>query len=101
MKQPAGLISVLLDTNADQAERDDAAMDLASYDHSEAAEALAKVAAMPETPDMVLASCGESLAEIWVRKGAINFEQYEVLRSQAKKEANAYINSKQPALFNS
>ena len=37
MKQPQGLIEVLLDVTASEADRDDAAMDLAAYDEPERA----------------------------------------------------------------
>ena len=45
MQQPQGLIEVLLDTTASEADRDDAAMDLAAYDEPEAEEALIRVGA--------------------------------------------------------
>ncbi len=35
MKQPQGLIEILLDVTASEADRDDAAMDLAVYDEPE------------------------------------------------------------------
>ena len=68
MKQPQGLIEVLLGVTASEAERDDAAMDLAAYDEPEVEEALIRVGADSSTPNPVAASCGESLAEIWLRK---------------------------------
>ena len=40
MKQPQGLIEVLLDVTAAEADRDDAAMDLAAYDEPEVEDAL-------------------------------------------------------------
>ena len=39
MQQPQGLIEVLLDATAAEADRDDAAMDLAAYDEPEVEEA--------------------------------------------------------------
>jgi hypothetical protein len=42
-EQPQGLIGVLLDTEAELGDRDDAAMDLAGFDEPEAIEALTRV----------------------------------------------------------
>ena len=40
MKQPQGLIEALLDVTAAEADRDDAAMDLAAYDEPEVEDTL-------------------------------------------------------------
>ncbi len=64
MKQPEGLISVLLDEDAPISERDDAAMDLDSYDEPEAEAALIAVATDPRVDEVIAWSAGESLAEI-------------------------------------
>jgi len=49
MKQPQGLIAVLRDVTASEADRDDAAMDLAAYDEAEVEEALIRVGADSST----------------------------------------------------
>ena len=67
MKQPQGLIEVLLDVTASEVDRDGAAIDLGAYDEPEVEEALIRVGADLSTPNSVAASCGESLAEIWMR----------------------------------
>jgi len=64
MQLSRGLIEVLLDVMASEADRDDAAMDLAAYDEPEVEEALIRMGVDPSTPNSVAASCGESLAEI-------------------------------------
>jgi hypothetical protein len=101
MKQPEGLISVLLDVNADEADRDDAAIDLSGFNEPEAERALFLAASSPETSEMVCGSCGESLAEIWLRQGEINFEYYQKLCSPAVREIEAYINAEDPSLLHS
>ncbi len=101
MNQPEGLISVLLDENADESSRDDAAMDLSRFDEPEAEHALFLVASSPETSEMVCGSCGESLAEIWFRRSAVNFEYYQKLCSPAVREIKVYINAKNPSLLSS
>lgn len=101
MSQPAGLISVLLDRSADVASRDDAAMDLGAFDQSEVESALLLVASSPDTPAVVCASSGESLAQIWVRRGSIKMQCYRNLCQPAKAEVESYINAISPSLLNS
>ena len=67
-KQPQGLISVLLDTNAEFGDRSDAAMDLGEFDDEAAEEALASVANDPSSDADIVELCRESLAEISARK---------------------------------
>jgi hypothetical protein len=97
MKQPQGLIEVLLDATAAEADRDDAAMDLAAYDDSEAEDALIRAGVEPSTPSVVAASCGESLAEIWLRKGEMNLTALKRLRREARNEALALIRAREPS----
>ena len=51
-----------------EADRDYAAMDLAAYGEPEVEDTIIHVGADASTPSLVAASCGESLAEIWLRK---------------------------------
>jgi hypothetical protein len=69
VKQPEGLISVLLDESAEYGDRDDAAMDLSAYDHAAAEEALLKVVLTQTEDEGIADSAGESLWRIWERKG--------------------------------
>ena len=94
MKQPRGLVSVLLDPDARTDERDDAAMDLSSYSEPEVEDALVKAGCDPTTPEIVLASCGESLAEIWIRRGQFNRRVLDSLSPVARSEALAYLEAK-------
>jgi hypothetical protein len=68
-KQPEGLISVLLEVQAEFGDRHDAAMDLGGYDEPSAEEALLHVALKHEEDDGIADAAGESLLEIWKRKG--------------------------------
>ena len=97
MEQPQGLIEVLLDATAAEADRDDAAMDLAAYDDSEDEDALIRVGVEPSTPGTVAASCGESLAEIWLRKRKMNLAALKRLRREARHEALALIRAREPS----
>ena len=68
-KQPAGLISVLLDPSADEGSRDDAAMDLGDFDEPEAEEALLRIVLDLSADENLADSAGESVLQIWKRSG--------------------------------
>jgi hypothetical protein len=72
-EQPRGLIQVLLDAGAEFGDRHDAAMDLGAFDGEEVEAALALLACDTSTDPDLADACGESLAEVWCRKG--HFEQ--------------------------
>jgi hypothetical protein len=93
MKQPQGLIDLLLDVTAAEADRDDAAMDLAAYDEPEVEDALLHVDADASTPNSVAASCGASLAESWIRKKTVNLDALKLLKTEACNEANRFDSS--------
>ena len=97
MKQPQELIEVLLDITVPEADRDDAAMDLATYDNPEVEDALIRAGVELSTPGAVAASCGESLAEIWMRKGQLHPTALKLLRSEARNEAVALIRVREPS----
>jgi hypothetical protein len=91
MRQPDGLISVLLDGTASLDERDDAAMDLHAYDEPQAEGVLFSVAVNPATAPVFVASCGESLGEIWSRRTEIPVQALHALPPQARDEAAAIL----------
>lgn len=86
--QPEGLISVLLDLKSEFGDRDDAAMDLGSYDEPEAEDALIKIVLNHTEDEDLVDSAGESLKEIWQRKGQIKKDLIEKMHPAAKKFFN-------------
>jgi hypothetical protein len=94
--QPHSLITILLDTNVDWAERDDAAIYLISYDEPEAEQALFSVASNPDEEDDIAERCGECVAEIWCRNDTLNFDKLRKLKPVALKEAVGIINLYKP-----
>ena len=94
--QPGGLISVLLDPAARADERDDAAIDLGGFDSPEAEAALLKCLADHPGHEVVRASCGASLAEIWCRRGSLARDDYAGLPEPALAEATAVIRRERP-----
>ena len=61
------LIETLFDKSAREDERDDAAMDLGSYNDDRALNALTQIGSNPKDDYMILDSCGESIAEIMLQ----------------------------------
>lgn len=78
------LIRVLQDKSIDIGVRDDAAMDLEFYDEPQALEALIRTAKDAEEHEMILDSCGESIKNIWVRKGVYSPAAYNQFTQAAK-----------------
>ena len=82
VKQPEGLIAVLLNTGAEFGDRDDAAMDLRVFDEPEAEEALLTVAEDPTTDPMLAERCAESLGEIWALSDTLNLSNLRRLTGE-------------------
>lgn len=88
LKKKSELIAVLLNSNAREDERDDAAIDLAAFDDNDVIEALFAAATDQELQsEMIKGSCGESLASIWIRKRTVDFELLSRLEGTARTEA--------------
>ncbi|WP_379157948.1 hypothetical protein [Paenibacillus sp. sgz5001063] len=90
------LLQVLTDKSASEAERDDAAMDLGKFDGEDVIRILVQVASDPSTEEMVCSSCGESLADIFMRRGIIDNDLLKKLRPEAFSEAIGLIKFKHP-----
>jgi hypothetical protein len=90
---PDYLIRILNDKSIDLGVRDDAAMDLGTYDEPEVLDALIQVAVDVNEDELILWSCGESIKDIWLRKGSyssqmINAELLKKLAPAARQECN-------------
>lgn len=72
MKQPEGLISLLLDRKAELADRDDAAIDLTRFDEPEVLSALLTVIADEADDPDLRDTCQDSVYEIEARAGNAN-----------------------------
>ncbi|WP_051507141.1 hypothetical protein [Saccharibacillus sacchari] len=88
------LIEILLDEKASDAERDDAAMDLSKYNDKTVIKTLVIAANDDLTDEMIKASCGESLAMIFVQSDQFEKEIYKQLKGIAKMEFERYIHLK-------
>jgi hypothetical protein len=96
--QPAGLIQILLDGEAEFGARDDAAMCLGAFDENAAEDALARIACDEAADEDLVDSCGESLAEIWCRKGRVNREIFVRLAPIGRQIAIATMDALCPTI---
>ncbi|MFF5076171.1 hypothetical protein ACFY36_03910 [Actinoplanes sp. NPDC000266] len=99
MSSVAALISVLLDGDAREDERDDAAQDLSAFDEPEVHAALARVATDAAESELVAASAGESLAELWIARGAVDRAVFERLVPPARAEVAGLVGHRAPGLL--
>ena len=88
----------MLDPSAEE-DWDDAARDLGRYDEPEAEEALIKKATDLSIDDDLADVCGESLAEIWCRRGVIDQEILARLHPVAREIATGTIQALCPDLL--
>ena len=90
------LAALLRDRTAPTADRDDAAIDLGDYDDPQAEAALAEVGSDATDQQVVIASCGEFLAAIWVRTGHFDPVRPRRLAPAARAEAEAVLRAHRP-----
>ena len=88
------LIEILLDSNASLAERDDAAIDLSNFDEDAVLVALIEVGTNEQEDEVLLASCGESIAEIILKRKIKPGDILQKLAIPAQNEAKALIEAK-------
>ena len=93
----AALIKLLLDQDALDADRDDAAMDLGDeFDDEPVLNALIQVGKNPSEIDMILSSCGESIGEIWVKRSFFDEKVYRILAGTARYGVYIIVASRKP-----
>ena len=95
-EQPAGLISVLLDRDAEFGDRDDAAMDLGAFDAPEAADALTHILLDAAEDRDLAASAAESLGEIWARNRRFDRQVFDRLEGTAALMVTAVLDARWP-----
>jgi hypothetical protein len=93
------MVAILLDRTARIDERDDAAMDLGRSNDDAALTALLHVASDPGEDELVLASGGESLAQIFIRSGRLDPAWLHELTPVALHEVIPWIRRVRPDLL--
>jgi len=95
----AALVAILLNRSARVDERDDAAGYLGTSDDPSVIEALVRVASDASDDETVVATCGESLAEICVRSGFLDSAWLTALRPEALNELIPWVRRERPDLL--
>ena len=95
----AALVATLLDRATRIDERDDAAAYLGGSDDAAARTALLQVASDPAEDELVVATCGESLAQIFVRTGQLDHAWLTQLRPIALNEVIPWVRRERPDLL--
>ena len=86
------LVEILLDKSVDIGVRDDAAMDLGTYsDDDKALNVLIQVARDKDEHEIILSSCGTSIADIWLARRHFDGDILDSLASEARQEV--YVNA--------
>ncbi|NJM35023.1 MAG: hypothetical protein HC850_10305 [Rhodomicrobium sp.] len=94
-----GLIKILNDVEADWADRDDAATELGNYDDFDGLNALIKVGSRKKEDDTLKETCGESIAQIWLRQKTIDIDALQSLDSITKQQVIALLQTHNPNLI--
>jgi hypothetical protein len=87
MKTQAQLLAeILLDDTASPFDKDDAAMDLDFFDEDIALQTLLKITTGEIADPAIVDVCGESIAQIWLRKNQFDLKTYQRLLPVARRE---------------
>jgi hypothetical protein len=87
------LIALLLDKDAPFSARDDAGIDLGSYDDESAFSALFMIACDTSEDEVLVETCGASIAQIWKRSGGLDSKLMTAMRLPARREVLAAFGS--------
>jgi chromosome segregation ATPase len=91
------LFEILLDPSSNDAEKDDAVIELGiNFQDEETVDMLIKVSNDNNYDEMIAASCGESLGHIWLTTQQINYEKLSYLKGIALSEVLSLIKVQRP-----
>ncbi|MBM9508668.1 hypothetical protein [Actinacidiphila acididurans] len=93
------LVDILLDTGARADERDDAAGYLGRYPAPAVVDALARIACSTDEDEVLVATAGESIAEIWLALGAVEPRILGSLAPPARAEVDSFLSAHAPQLL--
>ncbi|MFD1738355.1 hypothetical protein ACFSCX_17670 [Bacillus salitolerans] len=93
------LIKLLFDGKIDDATRDDCAIYLAKFIDDDVVATLINVANDLKNEEMIRASCGESLAEIWIEMNKIDYDVLNSLEEPARTEVLGYFKHNKPEWY--
>ncbi|WP_454192465.1 hypothetical protein [Paenibacillus sp. Marseille-Q7038] len=91
------LLEILLDPTTSEAEKDDAVIELANnFQDTDTVDTLIKVSNDSNYDEMIVACCGESIANIWLTNKQIDYEKLSNLKGIALTEALSLIKAQRP-----
>ncbi|MFZ0565130.1 MAG: hypothetical protein WAM28_02965 [Chlamydiales bacterium] len=91
------LVEIILDPNAQDHEKDDAAIDLADSNDNQALEALIKISQSPSENDIfALPNYGEAIATIWLKRNFFNLNIYLSLKGPVRSGICAVLENRKP-----
>jgi hypothetical protein len=91
------LIEILTDPTASDAEKDDAVIELGqNFQDEETVDILIKVANDSDCDEMIKASCGESIGQIWLSTQQISYDKLSYLNGIALSEVLSLIKTQRP-----
>jgi hypothetical protein len=99
-EQVHALATILMDPTATLTEKDDAAIDLGEFDEPDALTALMAATQSDHLDSTILASIGESMAQIWVRLDNFDLNLFNQLPKEAQREAYSLIEANRPQWLN-
>lgn len=92
----AQLAAILFDSEGEQGERSDAAMDLRLFPNDQAINVLMKAATAPRGFDSLLQEVGESLGEIWAERALLEIESLKKMQPLARSVAASVMAHRMP-----
>ena len=91
------LLEILADPTASDAEKDDAVIELGeNFQDDETVDILIKVSNESNCDEMIKASCGESIGQIWLSTQQISYDKLSNLNGIALTEVLSLIKAKRP-----
>lgn len=93
------LIDILLDKNAREDERSDAAIDLGIHKDPRALQPLIEVASNPKEDDTILDNCAESIGEIFIGMNQFNEHFFRKITPYAQKIVFHIVMARNPNLI--
>lgn len=91
------LLKILTDPTASDAEKDDAVIELGeNFRDAETVDLLIKVSNESNCDEMIKASCGESIGQIWLSTQKISYDKLTHLKGIALTEVLSLIKSHRP-----
>lgn len=91
------LLEILTDPTASDAEKDDAVIELGeNFQDAETVDILIKVANESNSDEMIKASCGESIGQIWLSTQQISYDKLSYLNGIALTEVLSLIKEQRP-----